>query len=101
MSYQNLYVTVNVADNAPMSVNNQVNVSIDGWTSPNFTDSTTIISPCALTNDGSAGVADVQKVINEALGNTQPQNDLNQDGLVNTVDVQIVINAAIGMGCSL
>ena len=92
---------VNVANNASPSVVNQVNVSYGGWTSPNASDPTTIVSPCALTQDGSAGVADVQKVVNEALGASQAVDDLNQDGVVNAVDVQIVINAVLTLGCSI
>jgi hypothetical protein len=44
-------------------------------------------------------VADVQAVINEALGQAAANNDLNHDGVVNVADVQIVINAALGLGC--
>jgi uncharacterized repeat protein (TIGR01451 family) len=100
-SYSPIAVTVNVANNAPPSVVNQVNVSYGGWASANATDTTTIISPCALTNDGTASVADVQKIINEALGLNMAVDDLNSDGVVNSVDVQIVINAATGLGCTL
>ena len=67
----------------------------------NATDSTIVLSPCALTQDTRAGVADVQKTINETLGTLQSADDLNQDGLVNAVDVEIVVNAALGFGCSL
>jgi hypothetical protein len=100
MSYP-IAVTVNVANNASTPLVNQVNVSYGGWTSMNATDSTIVISPCALTQDTRAGVSDVQKVINETLGTMQSADDLNQDGAVNAVDVQIVINAALGLGCSL
>jgi uncharacterized repeat protein (TIGR01451 family) len=99
VSYPSITVTVNVANNAPVSVTNQVTVTL-GATSLNASDTTTIVSPCAVTQDGMAGVADVQKVINEALGLTQAANDLNQDNLVNAVDVQLVIAAALGLGCS-
>jgi uncharacterized repeat protein (TIGR01451 family) len=92
-------VTVNVANNAATPAVNQVNVAYGGWTSPNAGDTTTIVSPCAVTGDGSASVADVQKAINEALGVARAVDDLNQDGVVNVVDLQIVINAAIGLGC--
>lgn len=100
-NYSSIAVMVNVANNASPSVVNQVNVSYGGWTSPNASDPTTIVSPCALTQDGSAGVADVQKVVNEALGASQAVDDLNQDGVVNAVDVQIVINAVLTLGCSI
>ena len=76
-----------------------MNVSYGGWTSANAMDVTTIVSPCAVTNDGSASVADVQKVINEALGIVRAIDDLNKDGVVNSVDLQIVMNAVLGRGC--
>jgi len=100
-SYDTITVTVNVARNAPASAINQVSVSGGGSLTAYATDTTTIVSPCALTQDGSAGVADVQRVINEALGKTQAVDDLNLDGVVNAVDVQIVINALLSLGCSL
>lgn len=92
-------VSVNVANRAGPSAINQVNVSYGGWTSPSALDPTMIVSPCAITNDSIAGVADVQKAINEALGVNQAVDDLNQDGTVNLVDVQIVVNAVLGKGC--
>lgn len=57
-------------------------------------------SPCDVNHDGSTNVADVQLMINEALGTAPAGNDLNVDGVVNVADVQIVINAALGLGCS-
>jgi uncharacterized protein (TIGR03437 family) len=56
-------------------------------------------SPCDVLHEGTTDVADVQAMINEALGDTSPANDLNGDGVVNVVDVQIDINAALGLGC--
>jgi len=50
--------------------------------------------------DATVNVADVQKIINGALGMTAPTGGLNHDGTVNVTDVQIVINAALGLGCS-
>ena len=44
-------------------------------------------------------MADVQRVVSEALGVMNPVNDLNGGGVVNVSDIQIVINAAMGMGC--
>lgn len=55
---------------------------------------------CDLSGDGVTSAADVQLIINEALGTAQAGNDLNNDGSVNVVDVQIVMNAALGLGCS-
>ena len=49
--------------------------------------------------DASPGIADVQLIVNEALGAAPPQNDLNRDNVVNVADVQKLIDAALGMGC--
>jgi uncharacterized repeat protein (TIGR03803 family) len=57
-------------------------------------------SPCDLKQNGNINVADVQLVINEALGVAPAVNDLNEDGSVNVADVQIEINAALGLGCA-
>jgi hypothetical protein len=51
-------------------------------------------------NAGSASVADVQLLINQALGTQSPANDLNKDGVVNVVDIEIEIDAILGMGCA-
>jgi hypothetical protein len=56
---------------------------------------------CTITGDQVASVADVQRMINAALGVDPPVNDLNQDGTIGVVDVQIVINAVLGSGCVL
>ncbi len=58
------------------------------------------LPPCDINTDGSANVADVQLIINEALGVSPPTHDLNHDGTVNVADVQKVINSALGLGCS-
>jgi hypothetical protein len=55
---------------------------------------------CDLNKDGSTNVADVQKIINEALGSATAADDLNHDGTVNIADVQIVINASLGQVCT-
>jgi hypothetical protein len=61
----------------------------------------TVMAPmCNVTPDGVAGVADVQRMIDEALGIMAAVNDFNGDGVVNGADVQIVINAALGQGCT-
>ena len=57
-------------------------------------------SPCNAQQDGSITVADVQLMINEALGLAAALNDLNADNVVNAVDIQIVIDVALGVGCS-
>jgi len=55
---------------------------------------------CDLNDDGSTTVADVQLVINQALGVSLAANDLNYDGVVNVADVQILVNAALNLGCT-
>jgi hypothetical protein len=55
---------------------------------------------CDINQDGLMSVADVQKIINEALGVTLAVNDLNGDGVVDILDVQVVINAALGLACA-
>ena len=54
---------------------------------------------CSITQDTVAGVADVQAIMNQALGLSPPANDLNGDHFVNVADIQTVLNAALGMGC--
>ena len=58
------------------------------------------ISLCDLKQNGSLNMADVQLIINEALGVMKPVNDLSRHGVVNVSDVQIEINAAMGLGCT-
>ena len=55
---------------------------------------------CDLTREGSVGVADIQRIVNEALGSMMPTDDLNEDRAVNVVDVQILMNAALQQGCA-
>jgi hypothetical protein len=57
------------------------------------------VSNCDVNQDGLTNVADVQMLINQALGVTSAIDNLNGDGGVNVVDVQIVINAALSSGC--
>jgi hypothetical protein len=59
----------------------------------------TTFSNCDVKQLGGTTVADVQAMVNEALGVSQPNNDLNSDRVVNVVDVQIDIDAALGFGC--
>jgi hypothetical protein len=54
---------------------------------------------CDINADGVTTVADVQLIIDQALGMVQAANDLNWDGIVNVVEVQMVINATLGLGC--
>jgi phage terminase small subunit len=62
---------------------------------------TTTQSACSFgPSAGSANVAGVQLLINQALGKQSPANDLNKDGVVNVVDIQIEIDAVLGTGCA-
>jgi probable HAF family extracellular repeat protein len=61
---------------------------------------TSTAGACDVNNNGVTNVADVQRIIDEALGAAQAVNDLNDDGVVNVVDIQVVINAALGLGCT-
>lgn len=55
---------------------------------------------CDVTKNGVTNVADVQQIINEALGAAQASNDLNADGVVDVADIQVVINATLQLGCT-
>jgi hypothetical protein len=54
---------------------------------------------CSVSGGNSATIADVQSLINQALGKTPPANDVNSDGATNLIDVQIVVEALMGAGC--
>jgi RHS repeat-associated protein len=58
-------------------------------------------SSCTIPGLGIANLADVQLIINQALGVTQAVNDLNSDGKVNVVDVEIAIGGVLGTGCTM
>ena len=55
---------------------------------------------CVVAGNGVVGVADVQKIVNQALGSASARNDLNGDHVVNITDAQIVLNAALGLACT-
>jgi uncharacterized repeat protein (TIGR01451 family) len=56
------------------------------------------LNPCDINKDGMVNIADVQLVIDAALGlGVAP--DVDGDGVVTIVDVQMEINAALGLGC--
>ena len=58
-------------------------------------------SSCDVNRDGITNVADVQDIINQALGlSPAAASDLNGDGVVNAVDIQFVINASLNLGCA-
>jgi parallel beta-helix repeat protein len=55
--------------------------------------------PCNVTGDQMTSIADLQAIVNEALGASSPANDLNGDGVVNVIDIQKVFGALLGFGC--
>ena len=64
----------------------------------------TLVSPykstgCNVTQGAAPTVADVQQIIDESLGFSSADHDLNGDGVVNVTDVQVVANAVAGIGC--
>ena len=65
-----------------------------------YTLTVSAFGPCDVNQDGKTDVADVQAVIDEALGVVPAVHDLNKDGSVNVLDIQIAINAALGLGCA-
>jgi hypothetical protein len=90
-----------LAVNASVNIASVVITGATGGTSFTMDDITlSPFSQCDVSQDGVSNVADVQRIINEALGVTQATDDLNLDGAVNVADVQIVINAALGLGCA-
>jgi hypothetical protein len=90
-----------VAARSPSSVTNLVTVTGGASASASWGDPTAISSnPCDLQLNGNINAADVQLIVNQALGLTHAVNDLNGDGAVNVVDVQVEIDAALGFGCA-
>ena len=79
-------------------------IATSGYTLNLYTESTPIIFQAVLTagvpcaGSQSGNVADMQAVINEALGIAPAEADMNGDGVVNVVDVQLVTNAVLGCG---
>jgi hypothetical protein len=91
-----------VANSAPASLTNQLTLSGGGSPPASVGDLTTItpINACDIDRNGLNNVADVQLIVNQALGTSRAINDLDQDGVVTVVDVQIVINAALLLPCT-
>ena len=61
--------------------------------------SNTIANPCDPNQDASTNVADVQFLIDQALGLASATGDLNGSGAVNVVDIQVEINAVLYSTC--
>ncbi|HUB83279.1 MAG TPA: FG-GAP-like repeat-containing protein [Bryobacteraceae bacterium] len=100
-SYPPITVTASIAPNAPSLLVNQVSVSGGGSATVTTNDPATATapSPCDFTSIGSTTLADLQEIINEALGNVQAKHDLGNSGWVTVTDIQSVLNAALGMPC--
>jgi hypothetical protein len=71
-------------------------VAVTGQQSGSATFTITQFALTDIEGTGGTTVADVQLIINEALGAEPANNDLNYDGVVNAVDVQIVIDGITG-----
>lgn len=100
--YPAITVTANVAANATSPLFNQASVSGGGSPTATVNDPATITAgdACDVGGHGTVGIADIQLMINDALGISPAVNDLSQDGAVTVADIQIVIAGALGMGCS-
>ncbi len=61
---------------------------------------TGVVSRCDINADLRINGADVQLIVNQALGLAPAVTDLNNDGRVNVLDVQLLVNAALGRGCA-
>ena len=99
-NYPSITITLAVPYNSPAASANDVSVSGGGSAKAIAIDPTPILNACTVTQDNTTTVADVQMIINEALGVASSSNDLNGDGVINVVDLQIVVNSAMGQGCS-
>jgi hypothetical protein len=79
----------------------RVDANLGGTTTvTNSSSEAAVTNPCDIKQNGSIGVADVQLIVNQALGVAGAVSDLNGDGLVNVVDVQVEIRAALALGCA-
>src|SRR5262249_38403502 len=59
---------------------------------------TFVAARCDLNSDAQISVADVQTIINQALGLFSGLADLNHDGVINVADLQVMINVTLGFG---
>jgi len=102
-SYPPIAVSVMVASNAASPLTNIATVSGGGSAlSPSASDLTTVVPlTCTFTGGPTATVADVQMLIDEALGLYPAAFDLNGDGSVNVADIQTVVGAATSGTCVL
>jgi len=102
-SYNPITVTVSVAANTTGPLTNQVSVSGGGSSGTVTASDITAISAfsaCDVGHYGITTVADVQAMVNTALGNGNSGIDLNSDGAIDVADIQIVIDAVLGSRCT-
>ena len=92
--------TPNTATGSPFPVDVTVTDSNSASADRHYTLAVSPVSPCDIKKNGNLNVADVQLIVNEALGVTQAVDDLSGDGAVSVVDIQIEINAALKLGCT-
>lgn len=88
------------ATGSPFTVDITVKDSNSASANHSYSLTVSASSPCDIQQNGNINAADVQILINEALGKAPAVNDLNGDGAVNILDVQIEINAVLGLGCA-
>ncbi|HEX3748723.1 MAG TPA: BACON domain-containing carbohydrate-binding protein [Bryobacteraceae bacterium] len=55
---------------------------------------------CDVSGDGQPGVADVQEMVNEALGTAAPLHALSGNNTVTVADIQVVLTAVLSSVCS-
>jgi len=96
-----ILVTVEVASGLSGQVMNVVTASGGGSATSTGSIPTTIASACDIDGNGIVNAADVQLLVNAALGETSVASGLAQNGVVNVVGVEIVIGAAMGWGCNI
>jgi len=93
--------TPTTSTGSPFTVNVTVTDSNSATASVTYSLRINLLAACEVTNDSAVTAADVQAVINQALGSNAPANDLNGDGVINPVDVQIVIEALLTRNCTV
>jgi uncharacterized repeat protein (TIGR01451 family) len=96
-------ITITVDVDAQASSPQASQVTVSGGGSPNAIGADpTPIAPftCAVSGDVTAGLSDVNYILQEVLGLTPPKDDLNRDLVINILDAQKVVNAAVTQSCT-
>ena len=93
-SYPPIYVMVSVSKTATGTQTDVALVAGFGFQNASATDPTplNLSNPCDANRDAVVSAADVQYMINEALGLRTAWDDVNGYGVVNVADVQTVLN---------